>query len=47
MVYENIPNVMDLFRRDLKGIVMLLGSDAGDYITGANISVDGGISVVR
>jgi NAD(P)-dependent dehydrogenase (short-subunit alcohol dehydrogenase family) len=38
---------MGIDGRDLKGIVVLLGSDAGDYITGANISVDGGISVVR
>ena len=38
---------MGIDGRDLKGVIILLASDAGDYITGANISVDGGISVVR
>jgi NAD(P)-dependent dehydrogenase (short-subunit alcohol dehydrogenase family) len=31
---------------DLKGVALLLSSDAGAYITGQNIAVDGGLSVV-
>lgn len=31
---------------DLKGAALLLVSDAGAYITGQNIAVDGGLSVV-
>ena len=38
---------MGIDGRDLKGIIVLLASDAGDYITGANILVDGGITAVK
>lgn len=31
---------------DLKGVALLLASDAGAFITGQNIAVDGGLSVV-
>jgi gluconate 5-dehydrogenase len=30
---------------DIKGIALLLASDAGNYITGQNIVVDGGFSI--
>ena len=38
---------MGIDGRDLKGIIVLLASDAGDYFTGANILVDGGITAVK
>jgi gluconate 5-dehydrogenase len=31
---------------DVEGLVQLLASDAGAYITGANIAIDGGLSVM-
>ena len=31
---------------DVEGLVQLLASDAGRYITGANIAIDGGLSVM-
>jgi gluconate 5-dehydrogenase len=31
---------------DVEGLVQLLASDAGGYITGANIAIDGGLSVM-
>jgi NAD(P)-dependent dehydrogenase (short-subunit alcohol dehydrogenase family) len=30
---------------DIKGVALLLASDAGNYITGQNILVDGGFSI--
>jgi len=31
---------------DVEGMIQLLASDAGNYITGANMSIDGGISIM-
>jgi len=31
---------------DVEGLVQLLASDAGGYITGANVAIDGGLSVM-
>lgn len=47
--YESIMSMLPLGRpgvpADLAGATLLLASDAGDYITGQNIFVDGGWSV--
>src|SRR5690606_7862891 len=47
---EKMANAAPLRRlgddEDLKGITLLLASEAGKHITGQSIAVDGGVSVV-
>jgi NAD(P)-dependent dehydrogenase (short-subunit alcohol dehydrogenase family) len=31
---------------ELEGLIQLLSSDAGSYITGANLAIDGGMSIM-
>jgi hypothetical protein len=34
-------------RVDIKGIIALLATDAGAYLTGASVVVDGGFSIFK
>lgn len=44
---ETIKGRMGKFQSDIYGIALLLASPASDYITGQNIPVDGGFSILK
>ena len=43
---KNVPLRRTGDDEDLKGLVLLLASDAGKHITGQVVAVDGGVSAV-
>jgi len=46
LVLNKIPLKQIAQPEDCAGLVNLLCSDAGRYITGANIAIDGGMSIL-
>lgn len=44
---ETIKGRMGRFQSDIFGVALLLASPASDYITGQNIPVDGGFSILK